>query len=66
MQDLIACSLGKRTRKLEFDYVRGRNEKVLVIVKNFSGLDAEMDEHGLRAMAEQLIQAADKLASTNN
>ena len=35
------------------------------IVRNLPGLDAEMNEHDLRSIADQLIAAADKLSQLN-
>jgi len=53
------------TEKLEIEYRRGRNEKHLALIRNFPGLDADMNEKGLRIMAQQLIEAADYLKSQN-
>lgn len=51
--------------KLDIEFITGRDERLLAIVKNFPGLDAEMSEQNLRSMAAQLILAADKLAANN-
>lgn len=48
--------------KLDIDFIKDRNKNGLAIVKNFPGLDAEMSEKDLRAMAVQLNRAADQLA----
>jgi len=53
------------TEKLEIEYRGGRNEKHLALIRNFPGLDADMNEKGLRIMAQQLIEAADYLKSQN-
>ena len=51
--------------KLNIEFIQGSKERPLAVVKNFPGLDAEMNEQDLRSMAAQLILAADKLTVNN-
>jgi len=59
------AELGVKKEKLEIETLRGRNDKQFALVRNFPGLDAEMNEENLRDMANQLIEAADYLKSIN-
>ena len=51
---------------LDIEYKIGQKDKVYALVRNFPGLDAEMNEEKLRAMAQELLSAADKLQKENN
>ncbi len=51
----------KRYDKLVIDFNQTQTGEKIAIVKNFPGLFAEMNEVELRAMAQELSIAADKL-----
>ena len=51
----------KRYDKLVFNFSKTQTRGKIAIVKNFPGLFAEMNEVELRAMAQELSIAADKL-----
>ena len=55
----------KRYDKLVVDFSQKRTDENIVIVKNFPGLFAEMNEVELRAIAQELSIAADKLHNLN-
>lgn len=55
----------KRYDKLLIDFSKTQTGEKKVIVKNFPGLFAEMNEVELRAMAHELTLAADKLHNSN-
>lgn len=51
--------------RLDIEFKISDKCKHYSVVKNFPGLDAEMNEFELRRMGEQLINAADKLKDLN-
>jgi len=55
----------KRYDKLVVDFSQTPASGKIAIVKNFPGLFAEMNEVELRAMAQELSMAADKLHNLN-
>lgn len=56
---------GNEYDTLEVRTFFGRDKKHHALVRNFPGLDAEMNEAQLRAMAAELLKAADMLADKN-
>lgn len=55
----------KRYDKLVVDFSKTRTGEKIVIIKNFPGLFAEMNEVELRTMAQELSIAADNLHNLN-
>ena len=55
----------KRYDKLVIDFNKTQMRGKIAIVKNFPGLFSEMNEVELRAMAQELSIAADKLHNSN-
>ena len=64
MSDLKKESI-KRYDKLVIDFSKTQTGGNIAIVKNFPGLFAEMNEVELRAIAQELSIAADKLHNLN-
>lgn len=59
--------LREQQRKiLDIELKQGTNDRRYAVIKNFPGLDAEMNEFELRRMADQLITTANKLKELNN
>lgn len=56
----------QQNKHLEIDFVYGESKRYVSVVRKFPGLDAEVNEHELRRIANQLIAAAAKLHKKNN